>query len=333
MNWNKDTLQVAINVLNRHVSVQDAAEELECRFGELTPDALRRAFNRHGKKNPSYYLCRSSETTSLKGAIGMANAFKVVFNEFIGSKPKEKITKIIVCPDVHIPNEDKKAWKLFLKVLEAVQPDILVTIGDYVDMTSVSRHQKKPKEETRLLPEIVAGRNGLSQIRSVFKGRFVFLAGNHDKRIENFIAEKCPELDELLSLEELLQLKKYDIEYHPYGEIVKIGKMNFVHDTGRCGLNTARQSVLDVGSNIAVGHSHRAAVVYDGTITGDTHVGMNVGCLLDINKVTYTNRAIAKKNWTLGCGFIYQTKDGTSFCTFVPFIKNKCVIDGKLVSL
>ncbi len=370
MFWDNNKLTVAIAKLNESYTVFDACIKLAKEYGDIvTSDALRRAFSRHGLKNPKSYLKNMSVTDismdfkvpgtsadvthvgpSIFGSQSSYSDFywkpySYDYGEFrLGgavspgvckvkhTEPEKKqVTKIMVAPDIHIPNENKVAWGVFIKALEAVQPDILVTIGDFMDLESVSAHPKSPKDESRLLPEIVAGRKALDAIRAVFKRRFVFLAGNHCSRFERYIAAKSPELDELLTLKSLLQLEEKNIEYYPYGEIVKIGKMNFVHDLGRCGVNAVRQTLSDINDNVCFGHSHRAAIAYSGTVTGETHVGMNVGWLGDYDAISYTNKHKAKKDWQHSFGLIYQDLEGVSYCNLVPIINGKCIVDGKFI--
>src|SRR5512139_2213092 len=49
-------------------------------------------------------------------------------------KPKaDQTTRVLICPDVHIPYQDPVAWETFLTVAAAWKPDTLVLLGDVVD--------------------------------------------------------------------------------------------------------------------------------------------------------------------------------------------------------
>ena len=109
--------------------------------------------------------------------------------------------------------------------------------------------------------------------------------------------------------------------------------MIFVHDTGRCGINTARQTLSDVCDNVCVGHSHRAAVVYGGTVDGKTHVCINTGWIGAFDAIDYRNVNTAKKEWQHAFTLIYQDSKGVSYCNLVPIINGSCIVDGKYISV
>ncbi len=256
-----------------------------------------------------------------------------MFPEIKHPEPETKITKIIVCPDVHVPYHDKKAWKLFLKALATVKPDILVLVGDFADIKSLMAHAKKPKDERFFKKEIAAVLEALNEISAIGIKRVIYCEGNHENRISRYIASNAPELDEMLDAKSLFKIEERGWEWVPYGDYIRIGELSFIHDVGRVGVNAARQSLADFGDNICFGHTHRAAVVYSGTVEGRQHVALNVGWLGDYDAIDYRNRHTAKREWTHGCGLVYQTPNGNSYCNFVPFINGECVIDGKFVKV
>ena len=369
MKWTQAQLESAIEILNDTNVLWDAISRISEKLTRnVTVDSLGKAFKRAGLCSPSCYL-REYQQVDVNGVTCLSdnpyatpvyynvNEFKTItatdpadkvtktFSKIDGKwypkfapkinecMPIEKVTKIVVCPDTHIPNHNLQAWNCFLESCRVVKPDVLVLIGDFADLASVSSHPKGAKEEARLKKELSAVNEALDQICSLNIPRIVYLFGNHENRFDRYINSRAPELDDVVTLPEELRLKERGIEYYPYGEIFKLGKMNFVHDVNRCGINTARQSLQDVGDNITIGHSHRAAVVYSGTIEGDTHVGVNVGHLLDINTISYTSRPVAKREWQTGFGFMYQNQEGVTWANFVPIIDGKCIVDGKLISL
>lgn len=265
--------------------------------------------------------------------MGYAETVPGFTKEIVYGERKDKIRRILVCPDAHIPNHDKTAWKVFLKALRVVKPDVLVLIGDYCDMESTSAHPKKPTDERSLKHEVELVNASLDEIRAAYAGRIVYCFGNHEHRTERFLNKNAPELDGLVHLKDLLKLEERNIEYHAYGEFVRIGEMIFVHDVGRCGINTARQTLIDVGDNVCVGHSHRAAVVYGGTVDGKTHVCINTGWIGSYDAISYRNVNTAKREWQHAFSMIYQDEDGVSYCNLVPIIKGKCIVDGNLIDV
>lgn len=251
-----------------------------------------------------------------------------------GEKKGEKITKVVCLPDCHIPYHDKKAWELFLKACRVVKPDVLVIIGDLIDFLSVSSHSKSPSDNTNFQTELNAGLAALDELEALGVPRVIYNEGNHCTRITRYVADKAPELYGMMDVKDLLKIdERKGWEWYPYGDFARIGELSTVHDVGYCGINSARASLNAFQNNLVFGHSHRASVVYGGTVEGKTHVCMNIGHLLDYEQVSYRNRHTAKKDWQQGIGMIYQSEDGVSWANFIPFIDGRYIIDGKLVNV
>lgn len=351
MFWDNNKLTVAIGHLNRSKTIFDACVAIGKEYNAgVTSDALRRAFSRNGLNNPASYLDKPI-LNDWKTPIDLTMQFSSPFSSssffkknpffltdfsFETSQPRsakpdtERVTKIMVCPDAHHPYVNKLAWKTFLKALELVQPDELVIVGDFLDLLSVSSHAKKPKDEKRTKSEVAAGNIALDEIRAVYNGKITYIFGNHESRFSRYIASNAPELDDMINLEDALKLKERNIGYVPYGDFYRIGELAFTHDVGRCGKNAAQQSLQDFGDNLVFGHSHRAAVVYGGTVEGKTHVCMNVGWLGDYQAIDYRNKHTAKREWQHAFGLVYQDSKGVSYCNLVPIINGSCIVDGKL---
>ncbi len=245
----------------------------------------------------------------------------------------EKILRIMCCPDLHAPYHNVVAWNCFLKACETVKPDVLVMCGDFADVLSLSAHQKSPSDNLNFKSELAQVNVCLDQVSALKINRVVFIAGNHCDRIDRFISLKAPELDGMMNIYDLFKLKERGFEYVPYGEFCRIGKMAFTHDVGFSGANASRQSLSAFGGNLIFGHSHRGAVIYGGTVDGEVHVCMNIGHMLDYNQLTYYMKAKAKREWSIGFGFCYQTEDGVTWANFVPIINGRCVVDGKLIDV
>ena len=80
-----------------------------------------------------------------------------------------------------------------------------------------------------------------------------------------------------------------------------------------------------------VGHSHRAGVVYQGTVRGESHVGVNQGWLGDPVAADYVHLDKARRDWQHGFAVAYIEKNGNAHAQFVPIIGRSAVVDGKLI--
>lgn len=245
---------------------------------------------------------------------------------------RAKPTRIMVCPDAHHPYVDELAWRTFLAAARKVKPDVMVVIGDFADCYAVSSHAKDPGRKSRLKDELEAVNKALDQISRLEIPRVEFCEGNHETRITRFVASEASALYGMLDVKDLLRITERGWGWTAYNDFLRIGKVAFTHDVGRCGVNTARQSLQDFGGNIVIGHSHRASLAFQGTTAGEQHFGLNVGWLGDVDSIDYHHKARARRDWQHAFGLIDQTADGLSWATLVPILEGRCVVYGEQVS-
>jgi hypothetical protein len=240
---------------------------------------------------------------------------------------------ILVCPDTHVPYHDPVAWEVFLNVARKVRPDVLVLIGDFADCEAISSHTKSPTRRHRVVEELDVVNEKLDEIDALRIPRKIWTEGNHERRLTRIVAEKVPELDGMVrTLQEYLKVKERGIEWIPYFEGINVGRMYFTHDVGRCGVNTARQSLLDVGGNVSVGHSHRASVAYQGTTKGEGHVCLNVGWLGSYAEISYLHKARALRDWQHAFGLIDMDEHGCVWGQVIPIVNEMAMVRGQKVA-
>lgn len=238
-------------------------------------------------------------------------------------------TRIMVLGDIHAPYEDKAALRLAHKCVDAWKPQIIISIGDLIDCYSISDYPKTPRRFANLKSEVTSA---AAVVRSFQQkcDEFHLTEGNHEWRLQKYLATRAPELFGLVDMRELLGLQKR--YYHPYRTELKLGKCYFTHEVGFCGAGAAARSLAAFGGNLVFGHSHRAEVTYDRNLRGESHFCMNVGWLGDPRMVDYAHRS-RMRNWQHGVGLVTQNQLGESWCEFVPFVRGKCVIEGVEVKL
>lgn len=130
--------------------------------------------------------------------------------------------------DLHAPYHDQRAIDLFLFICKDVGVTHLIINGDFLDFASISSHgPKHPDLQITLEEELYTGRELLETIRKALPNvKIIFNAGNHEWRLDRFIMQHCPSFWNMVKLEEQLNLKRMDIEYHPYNEKYRIEKTN-----------------------------------------------------------------------------------------------------------
>ena len=243
-----------------------------------------------------------------------------------------KPSSVVVCPDVHAPYHDKRAWATFMAAASVLQPDTFVFIGDFVDCYAVSRFSKNPSRSSFLRTELDAANELLDEVQALGIGRVVFVEGNHEQRMADYIARQAKELYGMTSIREALRIEERGWEWVPYKRSIRIGRMHYTHDVDKWGKYAAQQSLEVYGGNLCFGHTHRAGVLYWGNARGEDHVVLNVGWLGDIDSVDYRHRDRARIESQHAFGLVLQEADGTVHAHAIPILdSNRCIVDGKLV--
>lgn len=235
--------------------------------------------------------------------------------------------RILVCPDTHVPYHDIRHWELFLRVLEREKPTHLVFIGDFADFYSISRHSKDPRRIDRLEMEVDIVNSELDKVRAE---EVIFIEGNHEDRLRRYLQDKAPELFGLTSPRRLFRIDERGWRYFDYRSVYRLGRVYFTHDVGRSGKYAIQQSLTDFGGNLVFGHTHRGGVHYAGEIKGKTHFCLNVGWLGDVTKIDYMHQALARREWQDGFGIVDIDEIGNAYAQFIPIIKGRCLVNGRL---
>lgn len=238
------------------------------------------------------------------------------------------MTTTFIIPDVHVPFHDKAAWSLVLKTVRETQPSRIVIMGDFVDCLTVSHFPRGPGRINTLKDEVEAAHLALTDLGDAAgKAKITFLMGNHEARLEKYLAEKAPELFGLIDMESLLELKKRGWPLVPYRKHITYGKIAYSHDVGFCGKSAVSQNLDSFGGNIVTGHTHRAGIVYDGTVLGEHRVAMSCGWLGDFGAIDYMHQS-KTRSWQHGVGWCRQDRAGNGWISFAPIIQNRLCIEG-----
>lgn len=241
--------------------------------------------------------------------------------------------KLLFCPDSHHPYSSPVAWKCFLAVARGWQPDGCIILGDFGDFHAISSHPKDPRRTLPFSVELAAVNVALDQLDDALGndcwGEYV--QGNHETRLERYVMDKAPLVaDQLRPWDELLRLDERGWSVVPYKKSLEIGHLRVTHDIGRAGVNAARQSLLDAGTSILFGHTHRLVCHYQGQLFGTPHVGMTCGWLGDPTAIDYRHRDVVLRDSIHGFAVAHLLDDGTFWAYPVPIIGGRCVVDGVL---
>lgn len=204
-------------------------------------------------------------------------------------------------PDVHThPEYDNDRLAALGRLIVKEKPDVIVCLGDFADMPSLSSYDKGKKsfEGRRYKADIRAAVSGQRKLLSPIKRynkrrdkknqytpRLIMLGGNHEERI-NTAVNLSPELEGLLTIDDL-QYSEFGWETIPFREKFHLEGITFCHylPSGLMGkpiggINQARSLITKQHVSCIVGHSH----LFDhaeqtiGDAEGTKIFGLSAGC-------------------------------------------------------
>ena len=192
-----------------------------------------------------------------------------------------------VISDIHIPFEDKRATAIALDYLESLKLDKLVLLGDIVDFMAISRFSRTLWRRAQLQDELDEAVGFLDDVKKRFKKQeILFLKGNHEDRWDRYLIDRAPEFQSVreFDLKSMLKLKDLGIKW--VEDKIKMNGMIFYHGDGRCSRNsgyTVSAWMRHFCQSTIIGHIHRQAVVHKRYGVGDIMVGIENGCLCEMD--------------------------------------------------
>jgi len=235
--------------------------------------------------------------------------------------------KIGVFGDVHIPYHNIPSLTAYLQWLEKQNPDTLLINGDLCDFHGLSRFDRNPKARN-IAGERLATLQFFGVLRKMFpNARVIVKMGNHDERLEKFLAVKAPELLDLpgLDFENLFEFSNYGIEYVGQKRIIRAGDLSILHGheypTPMIGpVNAARGLFLRAKASALVNHHHQVSEHTESTIKGDMITCWSLGCLCELHP------AYSPINkWSHGGALVELDDEGNYEVT------NKRILHGKVM--
>lgn len=246
---------------------------------------------------------------------------------------KKPLKRVLFIPDTHAEYHDVRAWKLMMKAMRHWRPDEIVILGDFLDCYPVSRYTKDPKRSQSLEPMFKAGNALLDELDELGPKSKYFFLGNHEQRLNDYIASNAPQLDGFVTVERELRLKPRGYRVTQYSDHLQIGKVYVSHDAGKSiAGRTAAHKAMDIFQHsIITGHSHRMCYLVEANGTGETMLSAQFGWLGDIKHIDYAHRISATKAFVLGFGIGYRNeRTGILYAIPVPIVNYTCCVEGVL---
>lgn len=204
---------------------------------------------------------------------------------------------ILVGGDFHYPFHNRAWVSSFVK--RSKEAKTVVLNGDVLDCYSLSRFDIVPNTSSfqREIREVTAF---LKRLRKATNARIIFNEGNHENRFFKKIINAFPEMYDMVSLRELLDLDGIGIEWNPM-----VGRDSMIELDGwlighfdKASKNAAEFLMDKYYMNVVQSHTHRLRLASK-TVWNRTVAGAEIGCMCSINP-TYVHTP----NWQNGYAVI-----------------------------
>lgn len=250
--------------------------------------------------------------------------------------------KILVIPDAQVkPGHSSEYLSCIGRFAVEKQPDVIVNIGDFADMESLSSYDvgKRQFEGRRYVNDIKAAKDGMEALlgplkeynvrqakngKKRYKPRLVLTLGNHEHRIVRAV-DSDPKLEGVMSLDDL-GYKDFGWEVYDFLDVVVIGGVAFSHYfvTGVAGrpASTAAAQLRKTNMSSIAGHQQGRQSAYASRADGKRITSIIAGsCYL--HDEDYMGPQ-GNKHWR-GVIMLHEVEDGEfdeMFCS-LDFLKFK----------
>jgi hypothetical protein len=203
-----------------------------------------------------------------------------------------------VIPDVQLkPGVPTEHLDWIAQYIVDKKPDVLVIIGDWADMPSLSSYDVGTKsfEGRKYRDDILAANDGLQKLMAPIEAemeriqrrrlkrwnlRKIVTLGNHEHRISRAV-ETDRKLEGLISVEDLF-FKQFGFEVYPFLEVVEVDGVVYSHYfcSGVMGrpITSARALLTKLHQSCFAGHQQERDIAYGKRANGQRITGIIAGC-------------------------------------------------------
>lgn len=235
-------------------------------------------------------------------------------------------SKILLLSDIHAPYHDKEALSTAIEFGIKEKPTDVYLNGDTLDHYSISDYQTNP-EERDYPRELETTKAILQSLRKAFpKARLWFKIGNHENRLERYLAKNAPVLLGVneFRLPSLLKFEDYGVTLVQDRQFTHAGKLTIIHGHELPGKSVnpampAKTLYNAFHASAVCGHWHRESTFKESAGYPKTQIACwTTGCLCDMAP----DYAPINK-WGHGCAIVEVAKDGTFGLDLVSIINGK----------
>lgn len=239
---------------------------------------------------------------------------------------------VLVCADIHAPDEDPDAMDVMYQIGRAVGIDELIIDGDLYNVSSLSKYTPNADQHLRWVDERAEAIRVPVQIRQNFPNIPIkFLPGNHDMRPIKWINANALPLQNILTLSQWLGLddEKLGFEIIDGGRVeLANGKLIVKHGTSVSQIagQSVKREIDKAGVSIIMGHVHRRALI-EVTKANEILTGVELGCLCNL-RPDYGNPEDVV-NWQQGFIIVTEYDDDEPAIEMVKITNGRASFRGK----
>lgn len=198
-----------------------------------------------------------------------------------------------------VPTHDEAAIRIALSLVRDSKPDVIVRVGDDLDLPELGKYRTTPAFSLTTQPSVDrATLLGAEQRDAAPGAEIVWLAGNHEERLPNYVldnaraayglrkgrfVEEPPSAWPVVSVPYLCRLDEFEIEYRPgfpasdYPIAPGLRAVHGLHV--RSGGSTASAYLNRERESVVFGHVHRREYASRTLPTGEEIFAATPGCL------------------------------------------------------
>lgn len=240
-----------------------------------------------------------------------------------------------------VPTHDESAIAVALQVAADVQPDEILRVGDDLDLPELGKYRTSPAFSRTTQASIDrATVLGAEQRNAAPGARIVWLAGNHEERLSNYVLDNAraafglrrgrfagdaPTAWPVLSVPYLCRLDEFGIEFRPgfpAADFQLVPSFRIVHGLHvTSNGSTASKYLSREKSSVAYGHVHRreyAARTFKANGTSREIFAASPGCLARIDGAVPSTKGATDldgrpigvvEDWQQGVGLVHYRTD------------------------
>jgi hypothetical protein len=214
----------------------------------------------------------------------------------------EQLT-VLAIPDLHIPFHHPDSFRFLKGLRDEFQPDVVVCLGDEVELASLSFHEKNP-DAPSAKDEYEAALEALGELYKIFPEVLVNIS-NHGSRFYRVAHAAGIPSRAMKSYHELLQAPD---TWHWAQRIVVQG-VCYLHGDPFSSVGATRNWMNAIRMSVVHGHVHQAAQVLYSTDAFREIFGVNSGALIDPEALAFKYGNVYPAKACLGATIVRGGRD------------------------